>query len=45
MEFAQCVRALTHEGAHGVAFTATAGISEALGLRARDELVREPTWR
>jgi diguanylate cyclase (GGDEF)-like protein/putative nucleotidyltransferase with HDIG domain len=34
MEFAQRVRALTREGAHGVAFTATAGIS-------RDELVRE----
>jgi diguanylate cyclase (GGDEF)-like protein/putative nucleotidyltransferase with HDIG domain len=41
MEFAQRVRALTREGAHGVAFTATAGIAEALGLRSRDELVRE----
>jgi diguanylate cyclase (GGDEF)-like protein/putative nucleotidyltransferase with HDIG domain len=41
MEFAQRVRALTRDGAHGVAFTATAGIAEALGLRSRDELVRE----
>jgi putative nucleotidyltransferase with HDIG domain len=41
MEFAQRVRALTRDGAHGVAFTATAGISEARGLRSRDELVRE----
>jgi diguanylate cyclase (GGDEF)-like protein/putative nucleotidyltransferase with HDIG domain len=41
MEFAQRVRALTRHGAHGPAFTATAGISEALGLRARDDVVRE----
>jgi putative nucleotidyltransferase with HDIG domain len=41
MEFAQRVRALTRDGAHGHAFTATAGISEALGLRSRDEVVRE----
>jgi diguanylate cyclase (GGDEF)-like protein/putative nucleotidyltransferase with HDIG domain len=41
MEFAQRVRALTREGAHGVAFTATAGIAEALGLRGCDDLVRE----
>jgi diguanylate cyclase (GGDEF)-like protein/putative nucleotidyltransferase with HDIG domain len=41
MEFAQRVRALTSESAHGVALTATAGIAEALALRTRDELVRE----
>jgi diguanylate cyclase (GGDEF)-like protein/putative nucleotidyltransferase with HDIG domain len=41
MQFAQRVRALTCEGAHGPAFTVTAGISEAVGLRGRDELVRE----
>jgi diguanylate cyclase (GGDEF)-like protein/putative nucleotidyltransferase with HDIG domain len=41
MEFAQRVRALTRDGAHGPAFTATAGIAEALGLRGRDDLVRE----
>jgi putative nucleotidyltransferase with HDIG domain len=39
MEFAQRLRALTCDGA--VPFTATAGIAEALGLRSRDELVRE----
>jgi diguanylate cyclase (GGDEF)-like protein/putative nucleotidyltransferase with HDIG domain len=41
MEFAQRVRTLTCDGADGVAFTATAGIAEAQGLRSRDELVRE----
>ena len=41
MEFAQRVRALTRAGAHGAAFTATAGIAEATGLRSRDDLVRE----
>jgi diguanylate cyclase (GGDEF)-like protein/putative nucleotidyltransferase with HDIG domain len=41
MEFAQRVRTLTRDGAHGVAFTATAGIAEAQGLRSRDEIVRE----
>jgi diguanylate cyclase (GGDEF)-like protein/putative nucleotidyltransferase with HDIG domain len=41
MEFAQRVRALTRDGAHGIAFTATAGISEAVGLRSRDDVVRE----
>src|SRR4051794_4405861 len=41
MEFAQRVRTLTRDGANGVAFTATAGIAEAQGLRSRDELVRE----
>jgi len=41
MEFAQRVRTLTRDGAHGVAFTATAGIAEATGLRSRDDLVRE----
>ncbi len=41
MEFAQRVRTLTREGANGPAFTATAGIAEARGLRSRDDLVRE----
>jgi diguanylate cyclase (GGDEF)-like protein/putative nucleotidyltransferase with HDIG domain len=41
MEFAQRVRSLTRDGAHGLAFTATAGIAEACGLRSRDDLVRE----
>src|SRR4051812_19610451 len=41
MEFAQRVRALTRDGADGLAFTATAGIAEACGLRSRDDLVRE----
>jgi putative nucleotidyltransferase with HDIG domain len=41
MEFAQRLRALTRDGAGGAPFTATAGIAEALGLRSRDDLVRE----
>jgi diguanylate cyclase (GGDEF)-like protein/putative nucleotidyltransferase with HDIG domain len=41
MEFAQRVRSLTRHGAHGLAFTATAGIAEARGLRSRDDVVRE----
>src|SRR4051812_33261965 len=41
MEFAQRVRALTRDGADSLAFTATAGIAEACGLRSRDDLVRE----
>ena len=41
MEFAQRVRGLTRDGEHGPALTATAGISEALGLRSRDEVVHE----
>jgi diguanylate cyclase (GGDEF)-like protein/putative nucleotidyltransferase with HDIG domain len=41
MELAQRVRAATQSGEHAPAFTATAGISEALEFRAREELVRE----
>jgi putative nucleotidyltransferase with HDIG domain len=41
MEFAQRLRAVTQSGEHGVSFTVTAGISEALTLRAKDELLRE----
>jgi diguanylate cyclase (GGDEF)-like protein len=42
LEFAQRLRAMTKAGAHGAgSFTATAGISEALTLRSKDELVRE----
>jgi len=42
LEFAQRLRAATQAGTHGPGpFTATAGISEALTLRAKDELVRE----
>jgi diguanylate cyclase (GGDEF)-like protein len=42
LEFAQRLRAATRAGAHGAGpFTATAGISEALTLRLKDELVRE----
>jgi diguanylate cyclase (GGDEF)-like protein/putative nucleotidyltransferase with HDIG domain len=41
MEFAQRLRAATQSGEHGVSFTVTAGISEALELRAKDALVRE----
>jgi diguanylate cyclase (GGDEF)-like protein/putative nucleotidyltransferase with HDIG domain len=41
MEFAQRLRAATQSGEHGVSFSVTAGISEALELRAKDELVRE----
>ena len=42
MEFAQRVRARTRDGAEGgPAFTATAGVAEALALRSRDDLVRE----
>ena len=42
MEFAQRVRARTRDGAGGgPAFTATAGVAEALALRSRDDLVRE----
>jgi len=41
MEFAQRVRTITSDGELGVAFTATAGISEALELCVRDEIVRE----
>jgi diguanylate cyclase (GGDEF)-like protein/putative nucleotidyltransferase with HDIG domain len=41
MELAQRIRAATHAGAHGARFTATAGIAEALGLRPKDELLRE----
>jgi putative nucleotidyltransferase with HDIG domain len=41
MEFAQRLRAATQSGEHGVSFTVTAGIAEALELRAKDELVRE----
>jgi diguanylate cyclase (GGDEF)-like protein/putative nucleotidyltransferase with HDIG domain len=41
MEFAQRVRTLTRDPANGAAFTATAGIAEARGLRSRDDLVRE----
>jgi diguanylate cyclase (GGDEF)-like protein/putative nucleotidyltransferase with HDIG domain len=41
LEFAQRVRALTRDGDHGPALTTTAGISEAVGLRSRDEVFRE----
>jgi diguanylate cyclase (GGDEF)-like protein len=42
LEFAQRLRAATQAGTYGPGpFTATAGISEALTLRAKDELVRE----
>ena len=41
MEFAQRLRAATQSGEHGVSFTVTAGIAEALELRAKDALVRE----
>jgi diguanylate cyclase (GGDEF)-like protein len=42
LEFAQRLRAATQAGTHGaVPFTATAGISEALTLRSKDELIRE----
>jgi diguanylate cyclase (GGDEF)-like protein len=42
LEFAQRLRAATQAGTHGGGpFTATAGISEALTLRPKDELVRE----
>src|SRR3954469_18180611 len=41
MEFVQRLRTATQSGDHGVSFTVTAGISEALELRAKDELVRE----
>src|SRR3954451_17221680 len=40
MEFAQRLRAATQSGDHGVSFTVTAGISEALDLRSKDDLVR-----
>jgi diguanylate cyclase (GGDEF)-like protein/putative nucleotidyltransferase with HDIG domain len=41
MELAQRIRAATLAGTHGPSCTATAGIAEALGLRAKDDLVRE----
>jgi diguanylate cyclase (GGDEF)-like protein len=42
LEFAQRLRAATQAGEHGSeSFTMTAGISEALGLRSKDELIRE----
>jgi diguanylate cyclase (GGDEF)-like protein len=42
LEFAQRLRAATQAGEHGTdSFTTTAGISEALGLRSKDELIRE----
>ena len=42
LEFAQRLRAATQAGTHGAGpFTATAGISEALTLRPKDEVVRE----
>ena len=42
LEFAQRLRAATQAGEHGIdSFTTTAGISEALGLRSKDELIRE----
>jgi diguanylate cyclase (GGDEF)-like protein len=42
LEFAQRLRAATQAGEHGTdPFTTTAGISEALGLRSKDELIRE----
>ena len=42
LEFAQRLRAATQAGEHGTdSFTTTAGISEALALRSKDELIRE----
>jgi diguanylate cyclase (GGDEF)-like protein len=42
LEFAQRLRAATQAGTHGAGpFTVTAGISEAVALRSKDELVRE----
>ena len=42
LEFAQRLRAATQAGTHGGGpFTMTAGISEALTLRSKDELIRE----
>jgi diguanylate cyclase (GGDEF)-like protein len=41
LEFAQRLREVTQAGEHGEAFTTTAGISEALALRSKDELIRE----
>jgi diguanylate cyclase (GGDEF)-like protein/putative nucleotidyltransferase with HDIG domain len=41
MELVQRLRAATLAGDHGASLTATAGISEALELRAKDDLVRE----
>jgi HD-GYP domain-containing protein (c-di-GMP phosphodiesterase class II) len=42
LEFAQRVREAKQAGAHGSEpFTTTAGISEALALRSKDELIRE----
>jgi diguanylate cyclase (GGDEF)-like protein len=42
LEFVQRLRAATRAGARGGApFTITAGISEALGLRSKDEVIRE----
>jgi diguanylate cyclase (GGDEF)-like protein len=42
LEFAQRLRAATQAGEHGAEpFTTTAGISEALALRSKDELIRE----
>ena len=42
LEFAQRLRGATQAGTHGAGpFTATAGISEALTLRSKDEFVRE----
>ena len=42
LEFAQRLREATQDGDHGGdSFTTTAGISEALGLRSKDELIRE----
>ena len=42
LEFAQRLRAATQAGTHGAgSFTATVGISEALTLRSKDEVIRE----
>jgi diguanylate cyclase (GGDEF)-like protein len=42
LEFAQRLREATQAGEHGVEpFTTTAGISEALALRSKDQLIRE----
>jgi diguanylate cyclase (GGDEF)-like protein len=42
LEFAQRLRAATQAGSHGAgSFTATVGISEALTLRSKDEVIRE----
>jgi diguanylate cyclase (GGDEF)-like protein len=42
LEFAQRLRGATQAGTHGAGpFTATAGVSEALTLRPKDEVVRE----